>query len=250
MGFEIGYLMVFDAATRQPFIQAWVQQHTPILGIAHIPALKLVYVGLGNGTVVAYSDNICPTITSGTPARVKLHPIFTYYDPTQTVACLLAVPVHVSPGQTHAPSGEDHTQSGTGYELWVGQKEGLITVLDAATLSTIKFIKSSLDLSPTPSYVSYLIYSNLVCSVPMESTFGSQHGCSGVAGGEGGGGEGEEVVCVSVYGALFHGQYVTRWNAKSKEALEAFNCRAHLEPSEGEPDFRLLSLASQSAAGS
>ena len=234
MGFEIGYLLVVDAATKRPCAQAWLQQYTAILSILHIAALQRVYIGFENGSVLAFDDDLASAITTVTPARIKLLPICEYHDATQTSACLLAVPKVSS---CSIPSQHQST-SATSFEIWVGQKAGLITILDAEKLSVLKFLQNTVDLSRTPSYVAYLTYANLVCSVspePAASNSGSEKTSGGVSAGN------MVAECVSVYGALYHGQYVTRWSAESKAVVQSFNCEKHMERKEG--NTRRLNLS-------
>ena len=225
MGFEIGYLVIFDASTRRLCAQAWVDEHTSIRSVIHLAALRRVYVALGNGSVLAYEDDISCVMTSVAPARVKLLPTREYHHPNQSSNCLLAV-----------PKSTVDLQAGIGFEIWVGQKEGMITVLDAENLEVVKFIRNDLDQSRTPSYVAYLTVAHLVCSVSPELA------ANGVANQP----QGEVPVisypssdshipraCVSVYGAVYHGQYVTRWNAEDKTAVENFNCKHHLDNQKG-----------------
>ena len=225
MGFEIGYLIIFDASTRKLCAQAWVDEHTSVRSVIHLAALKRVYVALGNGSVLAYDDDISCVMTSVAPARVKLLPVQEYRHPNQSSSCLLAV-----------PKSTTNLQTQPGFELWVGQKEGMITVLDADTLEVVKFIQNDFDQSRIPSYVAYLTFAHLVCSVSPEL---AANGASNQSQGE------VPVInypssdsnipraCVSVYGAVYHGQYVTRWNAEDKTAMENFNCKRHLDSQKG-----------------
>ena len=212
MGFEIGYLLVYDAVTKKPYAQAWIKQYTKILSIVHISALRRVYVSLSNGSILAFDDDIGPLVTTPAPARIKMNTVREYHDSSQTSACLLVIP--------------KVAQSQTSFELWVGQTAGLITVLDAETLNVIKFISNTLDLSRIPSYVAHLIYASLVCNVNTEQTSSSSQR------GEVGGDFAGQKSCVCVYGALCHGQYVTGWNAESKTAVESFNCERLLDSKE------------------
>ena len=228
MGFEIGYLLVFDTATKRPCAQAWLQQYTAILSILHIPTLQKVYIGFENGSVLAFDDDLASAITTITPARIKLLPICEYHDTTQTSACLLGVP-RVS---SCPVSSQPQSTTATSFEIWVGQKAGLITILDAEKLTVLKFLQNTVDLSRTPSYVAHLTYANLVCSVSPEpagssSNSGSEKTTGGVLAGN------MVTECVSVYGALYHGQYVTRWSAESKAIVQSFNCEKHMEEKEG-----------------
>lgn len=229
MGFEIGYLLVFDTATKRPCAQAWLQQYTAILSILHIAALQRVYIGFENGSVLAFDDDLASAITTITPARIKLLPICEYHDTTQTSACLLAVP---RVNSCSVPQSQPQSTSATSFEIWVGQKAGLITILDAEKLTVLKFLQNTVDLSRPPSYIAYLTYANLVCSVTPEPAASSSNGPSEKT--SGGVLAGNVVAeCVSVYGALYHGQYVTRWSAESKTVMQSFNCEKHMEGKEG-----------------
>ena len=229
MGFEIGYLLVFDTATKRPCAQAWLQQYTAILSILHVAALQRVYIGFENGSVLAFDDDLASAITTITPARIKLLPICEYHNTTQTSACLLAVP---QVNSCSIPQSQHYRTSATSFEIWVGQKAGLITILDAEKLTVLKFLQNTVDLSRTPSYVAYLTYANLVCSISTEPAASSSNGppektSGGVLAGN------VVAECVSVYGALYHGQYITRWSAESKTVVQSFNCEKHMEGNEG-----------------
>lgn len=216
-----------------------MKQYKKILSIVHIASLHRVYLGLDDGSVLMYDDEL-PSITQF-PACIKLDPLVEYMDSTQTSSCLLAIPRN----ETSSAEGNLHPQSmasdkslnsfdfqptsfpeslrgpqssGAMYELWIGQKNGLITILDAQTLEVITFIRNPFDLSRLPSYVAYLSYAHLIYGVNSESV-----GMAGFSMPD----------VISVYGALYHGQYVTRWNTDSKTAEESFNCETHLEQGEG-----------------
>ena len=193
-----------------------------------------------------YSDELPLGPTTQFPACITLDPLMEYMDSTQTSSCLLAIPrleagtVDTNPPQSMSdkslnsldlqpPSFTEQSRgpqsSGPTYELWVGQKNGLITILNAETLQVIAFIQNPLDLSRVPSYVAYLSYAHLIYGVNSESVGGMGYpGSSGTT---------ALPDVVSVYGALYHGQYVTRWNTESKMAVESFNCEEHLEQGEG-----------------
>ena len=268
MGMEMGCLVVYDANTRKPYLQVrgererererrgggekgwrtdtvscsqtWIRHYKQILSMAHLSPLRLVYVGLEDGSILAFDEDLPspplvsldPTLTN--PPLISLQPVCQYRDSTQTSSCLLAIPCSSEnqSNQSNQSGGQDQEgpslssssssslSSPCSYELWVGQKGNRITVLDAATLKVIKFLHNELDQSFMPSYVAYLSCSHLV------------YGCSsarggGVAGvkGEGAGG----VVCdhMSVYSALYHGKFVTRWSASRRKPVNSFDCRPH-----------------------
>jgi hypothetical protein len=231
-----------------------VKQYKKILSIVHIAALRKVYLGLDDGSVLVYNDELPPGVTTQFPACITLDPVMVYMDSTQTSSCLLAIP-RIDSASSAAGGDANHPpqsmsdkslnsldlqppsfsteqprgpqSSGPTYELWVGQKNGLITILNADTLEVITFIQNPLDLSRVPSYVAYLSYAHLIYGVNSES----------VGGGAGGYSDGNGATAlpdvVSVYGALYHGQYVTRWNTEDKTARDSFNCEEHLERGEG-----------------
>ena len=181
--------------------QSWVKHHKAILSMAYIPALRKVYVGLSDGTVYAYSDEVPGGSAGyGTPAKIKLSPLAEYSDSTQTSSCFLVV-----------PQGK-RNEGGVTYELWVGQKRGIITILDTDTLAVIKFVRTTLDLSKVPSYTAYLSYAHLVCG--MSPDYSGECALRG---------------CVTVYGALYHGQFVSRWDTVAKKELDCVNCQPFMQ---------------------
>lgn len=220
-----------------------MKQYKKILSIVHIASLHKVYLGLDDGSVLMYDDELPSGLIIQTPACIKLDPLIEYMDSTQTSSCLLAIPrIEASTTGTNTapqsfsdkppnsmelqpPSISEQLKatqsSGTTYELWVGQKNGLITILNAETLEVIDFIQNPLDQSRLPSYVAYLSYAHLIYGVNSESV-----GPAGFM-------SNSMPDVVSVYGALYHGQYVTRWNTDNKKAEESFNCENHLEKGEG-----------------
>ena len=216
----------------------------------HIASLRKVYLGLDDGSVLMYNDELPPGLVTQFPACINLDPLMEYMDSTQTSSCLLAIPrLEANTAETNPPqSMSDRSlnsldlqppsfteqprgpqSNGPTYELWVGQKNGLITILNAETLDIITFIQNPLDLSRLPSYVAYLSYAHLIYGVNSESVGGAGYPSSGSTS--------TMPDVVSVYGALYHGQYVTRWNTESKTAVESFNCEKHLERGEGKNDY-------------
>ena len=146
VGFQIGYILVFDLVSHHLVAQAWLKQYTAIVSIVHIPGLKRVYVTLATGSVFSFWDEI-PGSDTG---KLCLQPVCEYHDLGQTASCVTAVPIVSESG------------SGVSHELWVGQSEAMITVLNPRNLSVVKFIRNTSDMSPTPSYMAYLTYANLV----------------------------------------------------------------------------------------
>lgn len=201
-------------------LQAWIKHYKKIQAISHLPALRLVYLGLDDGSVLAYHDelpsqplvSIDPAHT--TPPLISLTPIATYRDSTQSSSCILPLP-------RYSQGVESATPRDISYELWVGQKGNWITVLDAASLEVVKFLKNPFDQSEMPSFVAYMSCSHLV------------YGCHSVATkvvGRASKGEGQGVeygMTASVYSSLHHGQYVTRWEADTHQPVDSLDCRTH-----------------------
>ena len=152
VGFEIGYVLIFHSSTHFLFTQAWIRHYTPVVSVVYISDLRRVFVTLGNGYVMAFSDEVA-SLPSKDCCKVTLQPVSTYHDPGRNASCALAVPILNQLGNVAS------------HELWVGQSEGMITVLDPNDLSIIKFIANTMDGSERPSYMAYLAYANLVCSV-------------------------------------------------------------------------------------
>lgn len=166
-----------------------------------------------------------PSLT--TPPLVSLSPVAQYRESSQSSSCIVALPIHDTntSNQSHSYEREKSSDSpGKGlYELWVGQKENKITVLDAASLEVVKFLYNSLDKSVMPSFVAYLSCNHLV------------YGSSTVKGAVSGKGEGQGACQhLNVYSALYHGQYVTRWDARKKQPVESFDCQDHANADEGQ----------------
>lgn len=215
--------------------QSIVKHCKSIQSMLHLAPLHRVYLGLEEGSVLAFSDDLpAPPLISVDPAitnppLVNLVPLAQYRDSTQMSACFLTLPTTRSQATDKNGKGstsseteakrQDHSSGKGLYELWVGQKENRITVLDASSLTVVKFLDNQLDRSKVPSYVDYLNCKHLVCSM-----WESERGLVSETGGSG---------FVSVYSALYHGQYVTRWNARTKEPIHCFNCQPHLQQDPG-----------------
>lgn len=193
-----------------------------MLSMTHLPPLHLVYVGLEDGSILAFSEDLPsqplisldPSLTN--PPLVSLSPVTQYRDSSQSCSCLLAIP-RTNP--SNQSCGVDHVEpsggGGESYELWVGQKGNRITVLDAASLRVVKFLHNELDQSMMPTFVAYLSCSHLV------------YGCSSARGAVKGEGPPGSCDHMSVYSALYHGQYVTRWSAELKKPVDCFDCRPY-----------------------
>ena len=157
-------------------------------------------------------------------SALTLAPVAEYHDSLQTSMCLLAVPPSPS------PSSPSPSPSPAPYEVWVGQRN-CVVVLCAGDLSVVEIIENRTDSSTLPSYVAYLAFTNLVCSDDRGcAPFGEDSAMLSLRIGEGGGsGVGRGALGRNVFGALYHGQCVTRWSAEDKRCLQTFN----LEEQEG-----------------
>ena len=149
VGFQIGHLLIFDSSSHHLLAQIWLRQYTPIVSIVHVPHHRRVFVTLATGSVFAYKDEV---EGEAGVRRMPLQPVCEYHDLGQPASCVTAVP---------RPPGE---VGGASHELWVGQSETMITILDPRDLSVVKFLRNTSDKSPTPSYMAYLTYTNLVYS--------------------------------------------------------------------------------------
>ena len=200
-------------------LQTWIKHYKQIRSLVHLPSLHSVYMGLNDGSVLAYHDELPsqPLVsldsTLKSPPLVALNPVAQYKDSSQITSCILAIPQSNQSNQ----SGSNDPVKET-YELWVGQRDNKITVLDAATLKVVKFLQNSLDQSIMPSFVAYLSCTHLV------------YGCTARKGVASSKGEGlGSCDHMSVYSALRHGQYVTRWNSQLKKPMDSFDCRSRVQ---------------------
>ena len=184
-----------------------MKQGVAILSMSHIPALHLVYIGMADGTIKAYSDQVeHRMVLEDLPDIITmLEPLLNYNDDNQITSSLLPVPSHVGPNAT--------------YELWVGQKNREITVLNAADLSIVDFLDSPQDKTPCPGYFTDLPFLHLACNIDVGEKNESQDDMMET--------ESQDVTQaeshVVVYGALQFGQYLTIWDGGSKEILSCTN---------------------------
>lgn len=203
-------------------LQTWIKHYKQIRSLVHLPSLHCVYMGLDDGSVLAYQDELPsqPLVsldsTLSSPPLVALSPIAQYRDSSQSTSCILAIPQSNQSNQ----SGNSDVPGAVKecYELWVGQRDNKITVLNAVTLKVIKFLHNPLDQSAMPSFVAYLSCTHLV------------YGCTARKGVASSKGEGlGSCDHISVYSALRHGQYVTRWKSQLKKPVDSFDCRSHVQ---------------------
>ncbi len=158
--------------------------------------LGTVYVGMADGSIRAYRDTIdTPPLEDCSSGHVtSMDPIMTFQDIHQ--ACVTILPIRVTTDTKNVS-----------YELWIGQRNREITVLNAKDLSIVDFVNNDKDCSPTPRCLADLSFANLVSNVNGDDVGSSD--CS------------ESVL---VYGALQHGQYISTWDAISKELVAYVDC--------------------------
>lgn len=213
MGSEVGFLYIYDANKRLPKAQAWLEDNFPILGILHVRETQLVYIALENGSVYAVKDDISVQmhLAGSCPAVIKLEVIGKHKKVNSISACLTAVP-----------------KADSSFEIWVGQKNRNITVLDAEDLNVVATLCVSSDLSKVSHYIAHLTVANLVCHCLQPSTAGT----NSTNGGNNSGSSGSYLVekeSVSVFAAVYHGQFITQVDADSKESIDLLNCCDYMD---------------------
>ena len=192
VGFEHGYLMVYDAATKCPSAQLWPKGRALVVqAIAHVPAFNSVYLGFGNGFVWSVPDVIAEDTVG--MVTCALTPEKEFEDLTKTASTLLPVPV----------GGAKQ------YELWVGQNDRTIAILELPSLEVKDYltISESQDSSTLPCYLSDVFVGHLV--LEELSLQGQQ--------------EALESQNSFVYSSLFLGQVVIRWSANGRKDLASYN---------------------------
>ena len=212
MGSEVGYLYIYDANKRLPMAQAWLEDKFPILSILHVQETRRVYIALENGCVYAVKDDISVEMsTAGVqPAVINLNIVAKHKKFNTISACLAAVPT--------SPSS---------FEIWVGQKDRRISVLNAEDLDTVASIKVSNDTSQVSHYVAHLTVANLVCHSAMMPP------AAGMGGGDVTRNGWEDHKSVSVFAALYHGQFVTQWDVVTRENIDILNCSDYVKDNPG-----------------
>ena len=188
--------------------------------MVHIASLCKVYLGLDDGSVLMYDDELPSGLSTETPTSVRFVPLMEYVDIKQISSSLLAIE-RIEAVETDQATIQQPTK--TTHELWVGQTSGFVTVLNAETLTVITYIYNPFDLSRLPSQVAFLVTNHL-----HNIYYDDSESC-----------ENSDMVCVpqngilTVYGAVYEGQFVTRWNVKKRRAAESYNYEKHLEGGEG-----------------
>lgn len=212
MGTEVGFLYIYNANTRLPLAQAWLEDNFPILSILHLAETQLVYIALENGSVYAVKDDISMQmhLAGVHPALIDLEVVAKHKKVNSISACLTAVP-----------------KSDSSFEIWVGNKNRNITVLDADNLDVIATLFVSSDVSKVSHYIAHLTVANLVCHCvqpPVSGNNGTPNGSSH----ENGGNYLTEKESVSVFAAVYHGQFITQLDASTKESIDLLNCCDYL----------------------
>ena len=213
MGTEIGFLYLYDANTRLPLAQAWLEDNFPVLSILHVKETQLVYIALENGSVYAVKDDISMQmhLAGVHPTLINLEVVARHKKVNSISACLTVVP-----------------RNDSSFEIWVGQKNRSITVLDPESLEVVATLCVSSDISKVSHYIAHLTVANLVCHHYVQSTVTS--GNSTPAGGNhsNGGNYFVEKESVSVFAAVYHGQFITQLDAATKESIDLLNCCDYL----------------------
>ena len=213
--------------------------------MVHVASLCKVYLGLDDGSVLMYNDELPPGLSAETPANVKLDPLMEYLDVKQVSSSLLVIEkietvtvktdaykyLHIlTDSQLSDQATVQQPTRITTHELWVGQTSGFVTVLNAETLTVITYIYNPFETSRLPSYVAFLVTNHPHNIYYNDSE--SRETC-----------ENFDTVnapqkdLLTVYGAVYDGQFVTSWDAEKKRAVESYNCEKHLEEGEGKFDI-------------
>lgn len=95
--------------------------------------------------------------------------------------------------------------SSMGYELWVGQSQNTIAIIDASTLQPIKYLSNDHDNSLLPQYLSDSYISHFAIDQQSPLQVPNEESSS------------------FLYSALFSGQVVTRWCPVAKIHKAAYN---------------------------
>ena len=204
VGFQIGYLCVYDANSHQSLVQSWVRQGVPILSLASLPCMGKMFAGLEDGSVFSFSDSISPFISF--EGERSLKPLAVFEEHGQMAATLLVIP----------RQGEDDKVC---YDLWVGQTNMSVVILNSDTLEPLMYLDNPLDHTSCPTYLTQLTYSHLTSNIPSDAF--KREGLAN-----------KPVLSpawhrtkVDVYAALQHGRCITRWNANRREIVECMDCR-------------------------
>jgi len=216
MGSEVGYLYIYNANNRVPMAQAWLEDKFPILSILHVKDTRLVYIALENGSVYAVKDDISVEMNMAgvQPTLISLNIVAKHKKFNTISACLTAVPTSEST-----------------IEIWVGQKDRQISILSAENLNTIASLEVTNDSSEVSHYIAHLTVANLVCHSTVMPTAAAAVGGNDVT--RNGGDLWEEKESVSVFAALYHGQFITQWDVITRENIDILNCSDYVKDNPG-----------------
>ena len=214
MGSEVGFLYIYDANKRLPLAQAWLEDNFPILDILHVKETRLAYIALENGSVYAVKDDISVqmNLAGVSPALINLEVVAKHKRVNSTAACLTVVP-----------------KCDCSFEIWVGLKNRNIIVLDAENLNVVATLCVSSDVSKVSHYIAHLTVANLVCHY-MQPTVSSNNGTTASNSGDG---YLIEKKSVSVFAAVYHGQFITQLDADTKESIDLLKCCDYLTDDRG-----------------
>ena len=185
--------------------------------MVHIASLCKVYLGLDDGSVLMYDEKLPSGLSTEIPTSVRFVPLVEYVDAKQISSSLLAIE-RIEMAETDQATVTIQQPTKTTHELWVGQTSGFVTVLNAETLTVITYIYNPFDISRLPNQVAFLVTNHL-----HNIYYDDSESC-----------ENSDTVCIpqngilTVYGAVYEGQFVTRWNVKKRRAAESCNCEKHL----------------------
>ena len=213
MGSEVGFLYIYDANKRLPLAQAWLEDNFPILDILHVKETQLAYIALENGSVYAVKDDISVqmNLAGVSPALINLEVVAKHKKVNSIAACLTVVP-----------------KNDLSFEIWVGQKNRNITILDAENLNVVATLCVSSDVSKVSHYIAHLTVANLVCHYMRPTVAGNNDTAAGNNNHSNGESYLVEKESVSVFAAVYHGQFITQLDADTKESIDLLNCCDYL----------------------
>ena len=212
-----------------------------ILSMIHVPRANWVLVALGDGSVLAYNDNISNhyhySDSAGQTPVHELQPNRVYTGNGIPIHCMTALLLKKPQGNEAPPvvagdspeDSDDRNSPCDEYvcEVWCGQEKGRITILDGEELQKI-CTKSAEDSEPDAS----LQREHSVSHLETCQTSGTSI-------------SGDDPVGRSVWVALFPATRVFRWDAQEKKIVRSVDCSQHPPRFEGNnliSDVSILSL--------
>ena len=200
MGTERGFLYIYDANKRLPIAQSWLEGEFPILDLLYVKETRLVYIALENGSVYAVKDDISVqmSLAGVSFAVIDLEVVAKHKRVDSKATCLTVVP-----------------KSDLSFEIWVGQRNRDITVLDAENLYVITTLCVSSDKSRVAHHIAHLSVQTEVAT--NSGTLTNSRDSSYIV-------EKKSSVFVAVY----RGQFITQIDADTKESIYLLNCLDYL----------------------